>query len=141
MAAIWEANRIEAPALAARAPEGATSHHRHGRGQDVLDDAAHGGVEPAGGVHAQDHERRRFVPGFLQPAVHVVAGRRPDGTTDIEHHHLPGRDGVLGQQQQRPGHEQQKQHAQAFHTTHLTRQWAGDRTASRLEQNQRREFA
>ena len=70
MAAMCAAYRMKVPALAARAPLGATNDgHRHRRGEDRLDDLAHRGIEPAGRVHAQDDELGALLRRALDAAL------------------------------------------------------------------------
>ena len=87
---------VGAGGCGARARGRHVHHHRHGRGEDVLDDDAHGGVEPAGGIHLQDHERGVGILGLGEPAVHVIRGRRTDSTADLHKNRLPWHSRFLG---------------------------------------------
>ena len=107
----------------ARAARCHVHHHRHGRGEDVLDDGAHGGIEPAGRVYLENHERGVGILGLGEAAVHVVRGRRADGAVDLHKHRLPWHSRFLGRQEQRPGREQKQQWKKpAPHTLHLSRE-------------------
>ena len=74
-------------ARAARRDEGG---HRHRRGEDVLDQAPHRGVEPARGVHAHDHELRLILRGALDRAAHEIRRRGADGAVERHHQHRRG---------------------------------------------------
>ena len=87
---------IRAGARRAGPAGGDIDNHGKGRGEHVLDDLAHGGVEAARGVHAQDDHLGAALPRLLQAAPDVVAGGGPDGPFDLEQDGgLPG-PGVLG---------------------------------------------
>jgi hypothetical protein len=69
----------------ARGPGALRRHEggdRHRRGQDVFDDHAHRGVEPARGVHLQDDELGVLLHRPFQGAGDVLCRRRTDGAID-----------------------------------------------------------
>ena len=60
-------------------PPGDEGGHRHRRGEDVLDDRTHRGVEPAGGVELDHHQLCARAGGACQALVDVVGWRGRDG--------------------------------------------------------------
>src|SRR3989440_5380862 len=90
MAAMWLAYRMKVPALAARAPAGRDeAGDLDRRSEDVLDDLAHRGVEPAGRVAAKHHELRLVLRRALQRPPHEIGARRADRA--LEGHDEHGR--------------------------------------------------
>ena len=71
---------VGAGARGARALGGDEGGHRHRRSEDVLDDRAHRGVEPARGVHLDHHQLCAAVGRARQALVDVVGAGRADGT-------------------------------------------------------------
>jgi hypothetical protein len=72
----------------ARRPRAARCHiggNRHRRGQDGANDGAHGRVEPARRIHAQDNEARVGWPDPAKLTHDVVGNRRTNRTVDLEH--------------------------------------------------------
>ena len=73
----------------ARGPRAARCHvggNRHRRGQDGANDGAHGRVEPARRIHAQDDEAGVGLADAAKLAYDVIGNRRTDRTVDLEHH-------------------------------------------------------
>ena len=64
--------------------------HRHRRGDDLLDDLAHGGVQSARGIHFQHHQLRVLVGSRFQATYHIVGRSRADGAVDVEYGHQRG---------------------------------------------------
>jgi hypothetical protein len=76
---------VGAGARGAGAVRGHVSYNRHRRGEDRGIDLAHRAVEPAGRVHAQDHDAGLARRRGLEGAHDVVRDRRPDRAVDVEH--------------------------------------------------------
>ena len=73
------------PALAARAPFGATYiDHRHARGKDRLDHLARGGQEPARRVEPDDHDRRPLGSRPLQRLRQLAGRNEADRALDVD---------------------------------------------------------
>ena len=102
MAAMSAARVIITPAEAARAPLGATkTDHRHGAGEDVLDDAAHGFRQPAGRVELDHHAPGAVQLGFLEAVVDELGRARADGVGDAHEVGFSRVGGRRGRQQGR----------------------------------------
>ena len=97
---------VGAGAGRAGALRGDKGGHRHGRGEDVLDHRPHGGVEPAGRVHLDDHQAGAGLGRPLETSMQVVRGGRADGAVNAEHEDI-----VRCRVCRRPG-EQGEQHQQ-----------------------------
>ncbi|MNJ50058.1 hypothetical protein D3C77_453190 [compost metagenome] len=80
---------------------------RHGAGENRLDHLAHGAVQPARGVHADNHQLRALRLGLAEAAHQVVGAGRADGVIDAQHPYRAGRclaarRDAKQQQQQKP---------------------------------------
>ncbi len=99
---------VGAGAGGARAAGIDVTHHRYAGGENGLVDVAHGGLQPARRVDAQDDEMGQFAGRQVEGALHVIAGGRADAALDIEPDTGIARGhGLLCRQPQRP--EQQYQ--------------------------------
>src|SRR5262245_15229775 len=76
-----------AGARGARAARPDESRDRDRRGEDVLDQLAHRGVEAAGRVHAHDDEVGVLLSGALDRAADEIGRRRPDRAVERHDEH------------------------------------------------------
>ena len=90
-----------------RAVGGDEGRHRHGRGEDVLDDLAHRGIQAAGRIHAQHDELGLTLYCLLQPAADVVGGGGADRAVDLQDEHGRGGGGRFGLEH---GQQQTRRH-------------------------------
>ena len=61
--------------------------HRHRRGENALDDLAHGCIQSTGGIHLQHDERCIGFLGHLDAARNEVGRGRPDCALDLQQCH------------------------------------------------------
>ncbi len=80
--------------------------HRHGRGEDRLDDLAHRRVQPARRVELEHHQTGSVLGGALQAAQEIVGRGRGDRAVDRQHRD-PRRARASRQRQQKQQQEQE----------------------------------
>ena len=103
--------------------------HGHGRGQDGLDDLAHGAVQATRRVQHQHHQGRTAVAGLVDAAHDIVGTRRTDGAFDAQH---PGRRrGVHRHRKTCPAQQKAQQPARQQAQRHTTACGAEGKTSRR----------
>ena len=70
--------------------------HRHRRGENALDDLAHGCIQPTGSIHLQHDEGCIGFLGHLDTACNEVGGGRPDCALDLQQCDCSAGGGRLG---------------------------------------------
>ncbi|MNN29993.1 hypothetical protein D3C81_1436210 [compost metagenome] len=80
--------------------------NRHRAGEYGLDHLAHGAVQAARRIHADDHQLRALRMGLVQAAHQVVGTGRADGIVDAQHPDSTGR--CLAARRQPKQHQQQQ---------------------------------
>ena len=106
---------VGARARRARAARRHVSSNGQRRRQDRANDLAHGGIEPARGIHAQDDEAGVDLADPAKLAHDIVGNGRTDGAVDLEHHGLRCRDKLGRERMQEENAEDERTRRASAH--------------------------